>query len=175
MNNLREGIHEQDMSWSPLPLRQRGSEEREISLCDQDEEVPLGSSKRRRTSYNVILHQAQREDFSLIMRMAEYMRAKRFPVIERQRDKRSRETHSGEPRITSTGIVVGPTPSIETLLSSNEHLRVPVTGILKYGGGTVPPSQPRTGMSSTTAQRLASGGGSGGDDSSSGHSQPTNG
>ena len=38
LNNLHEGIHEQDMSRSPLPLRQRGSEEREISLRDQDEE-----------------------------------------------------------------------------------------------------------------------------------------
>ena len=48
LNNLCEGIHEQDMSRSPLPLRLRGIEEREISLRDQDEEEePLHERKKR--------------------------------------------------------------------------------------------------------------------------------
>ena len=73
-------------------------------------------------------------------------------------------------------MVVRPTPSIETSVSSSEPPRVPVTGILEYGGGTVPPCQPGIGMGSgTTTQRVASGGGGGGDDSSSDHSQNTNG
>ena len=36
LNNLCEGIHEQDMSRSPLPFRQRGSEDREINTRDQE-------------------------------------------------------------------------------------------------------------------------------------------
>ena len=39
LNNLQEGIHEQDISRSPLSPRQRGSIDREIDVRDQDEEV----------------------------------------------------------------------------------------------------------------------------------------
>ena len=50
--------------------------------------------------------------------------------------------------------------------------RIPVTGILEYGGGTLIPQQPGTIRlgTGTVPQRIASGGGSGGDDSSSDHS-----
>ena len=42
LNNLREGIHEEDMSRSPLSPRQRGSIDREIVTREQDEMVQLG-------------------------------------------------------------------------------------------------------------------------------------
>ena len=61
------------------------------------------------------------------------IRAERSSVIDRPLVEGSREVCSGEPRITSTGMVVRPTPSIETSVSSSEPPRVPVTGILEYG------------------------------------------
>ena len=43
LNNLQEGISEKDLSRFPLPSRQRGSEDREISLRPQNEERRISS------------------------------------------------------------------------------------------------------------------------------------
>ena len=61
------------------------------------------------------------------------IRAERSPIIDRPLGEETREVHPEEPRITSTGMIVRPTPSIETSVSSSEPPRVPVTGILEYG------------------------------------------
>ena len=68
------------------------------------------------------------------------IRAERPCVIDRPLVEGSREVHSGEPRISSTGMVVRSTPLIETSVSRTEPPTVPVTGILEYGGGSVPSS-----------------------------------
>ena len=102
------------------------------------------------------------------------IRSERSPILDRQLEEEIRGVHFEEPRITSTGMVMRPTPST-TLVSSFEPPRLPVTGILEYGGGTVPPHKPGMSTSSgATPQRVTSGGGGGGgggDDSSSDHSR----
>ena len=87
----------------------------------------------------------------------------------------TREVHSEEPRSVSTSVPVRPTSSIGTSVSSSEPPRIPVMGILEYGGGIATPHRPGTVnvVTNTTHQRVASGGGDGGDDSSSSHSHRT--
>ena len=55
----------------------------------------------------------------------------------------TREVHPEEPRSISTNVPIRSTSSIGTSVSSSELPRIPVTGVLGYGGGTAVPHRPR--------------------------------
>ena len=101
--------------------------------------------------------------------------ATRAQIVNSPYRAETREIHSEEPRSVSTSVPVRPTSSIGTSVSSSEPPRIPITGILEYGGGTATPRRPGTvnTVTHTTPQRIASGEGDGGDDSSSSHSCQT--
>ena len=101
--------------------------------------------------------------------------ATRIQIVNSPYSVETREVCSEEPRSISTSVLVRLTSSIGISVSSSEPPRIPVTGILEYGGGTATPCRPGAvnTITSTTPKRVASGGGDGGDDSSSSHSCQT--
>ena len=180
------------MSQSPLSPRPRGSIDREILTMEQDEIVPL----ERRDSLGI----PRTEEISVATSSRDRPVVNDFASVPERRilfdngddeaygngatrvhlenspySVGTREVYSKEPRSISTSIPVRHTSSIGTLVSSSEPPRIPVTGILEYGGGTAIPHRPGTvnTITSTNPQRVASGGGDGGDDSSSSHSRRT--
>ena len=192
LNNLREGIQEQDMSQCPFSPRPRGSIDRDILTREQDEmvllergdsleiprteEISVATSSRDRPVVTDFVSGPERRILFDNNDDEVYGNgATRAHIENSPYSVGTREVHSEEPRLISTSVPVRPTSSIGTSVSSSEPPRIPVTGILEYGGGTAIPHRPGTmnTITSTTHQRFASEGGDGGDDSSSSHSHQT--
>ena len=157
LNNLREGVHEQDISKSPLTPRQRGSIDRESDVIDQEdeigqlgrrdslgiprtEEISVDTPSRDRPVVTEFVSGPERRILFGNNDDETYSNgATRAQIVNSPYRIETREVCSEESRTVSTSIPVRPTSSIGTSVSSSKPPQIPVTGVLEYGAGTANP------------------------------------